>query len=169
MPRTSLQKALPPIEFRFTEPEDIGKYGDGWFTYDEASILRLPARQLIELESELNMPVTAVMNGFRQSSVLGDTAVAWLAVRATDPARAGEFDQFNPITMAIEWRDATGKPEPVAEAGQEDTPMPVESPSPTASGSLITTSAPTATVVLPSLPVAESSTSSERTDQSSPS
>jgi hypothetical protein len=145
--KSSAERALPPMEFRFTDADDIGKYGDGWFTFDEGYWLRRPARELIELETELGTPLIYVLNGSRSSTAFGDTAAAWLGVRITDPARAGEFDSFNPLVMTIEWRKAEGKA-PAAPAATPELPVAGRSPS--------TTSETPATVVLQNLPIAGS-------------
>lgn len=148
-------RAVGPVWLRFTDPEDMGKYGDGWYRYDEGSVLRLRARDLIELETEIGIPIVALMNGFRESTVLGDTAAAWLAIRAVDPARAGDFDQFNPIVMLIEWSRA--KPEPDPKDGEPESSLaPAESSSTTVAPSQSTISDRTDTVVLQSMPIAGS-------------
>lgn len=152
MAPTNMIKALPPIEFRFTDPDDAGKFGDGWFVYSETDIMRKPARELIELEVAMGLAIVSVMNGMRQGSVIGDTAAAWIGVRETDLARAGEFDAFNPITMAIEWRDPPGKAPAARPAA---TPEPPELSLPEIGPRHDTTSAQTDTVILQSLPIAE--------------
>jgi hypothetical protein len=128
-------RALPAFWFRFLNEEDQGKYGGDWLKYDEGAILRMRARDQIALETDLGMTLIAMMNGFRQDSILGDTAAAWLGVRAVDPARAGDFDEFNPITTLIEWSkenpDAVPKDEPA------NMPAPEESSSPRAYGSRV--------------------------------
>lgn len=152
MGKPNALKALDPLEFRFTDPEDMKKYGADWFVYDEGTILRMRARDLIELEGEMGTPMVVVMNGMRSSTTLGDTAAAWLGVRAKSADLAGPFETFNPITNLIEWRDADeGKAEapPAAEPDLPDPDRP-------AAGSYSTTnSAPMDTVILPVLPVAE--------------
>ena len=153
MARPNAARALSALEFRFTDPDDAGKYGDGWYVYDEGTWLRMRARDLIELERELGMTMVSIMNMFRDGTVLGDLSAAWLGVRATDPARAGEFDEFNPVTMAIEWRTAEGK-DPAGEAPA--TPAEPDSGSSTPSGPQSTTSGTTGSVALPTLPVVES-------------
>lgn len=147
-------RALGPCWFRFTDPDDVGKYGDGWFKYDEGAILRRRADFLIALETDLGMPVVSVMNGFRSSTVLGDTAVAWIGVREVDPSRAGDFDEFTPMTMLIEWSKTEPEPGPKGEEPAV-TLVPEESSSPTPSSSESTNSGPTDTVVLSSMPIAE--------------
>lgn len=97
-------QAYPPIEFRFLHDEDIAKYGDRWWLYNESALIRMPVRSLIELESALGMPLVSAMNGIRMKTVLGDTAGAWMAIRAADPELAGSFDDFNPLIMLTEWR-----------------------------------------------------------------
>jgi hypothetical protein len=154
-------RALDPLEFRFTDPADIQRYGDGWFTYNESVYLLMRARDLIGLEGKLGTPMVSVMNGMRASTTLGDTAAAWLGVRAASEDLAGPFDDFNPVTGLIEWRAAEGKaPAPVSTE-----PVPAVAPElpaiapwldpdlPMAGRSPHTNSAPTDTVVLPNLPV----------------
>jgi hypothetical protein len=144
MAKTNLMKALDPFEFRFTHPDDRKKYGNRWYVYDESAILQLPARDLIAIETDLDMSIPMMMNGFRRSTVLGDTAAAWYGVRAVDPALAGDFDEFNPIWAALEWRQVPK--DQTAEAAQDDSL--IESVSPD------TTSAPMDTVALQVSPVA---------------
>lgn len=148
-------RALDPYWLRFTDPEDQGKYGEAWLKYDEGAILRMRARDQIALETELGMPLVAVMNGGRQSSVLGDTAIAWLALHAVDPARAGDFDEFNPVTMLIEYTATDPEPGPKEPEAEPASPPSVEPVLPMDSSSPSSNSAPTATVALPAMPVAE--------------
>lgn len=155
MGKPTALRALPRIWFRFTDPEDQGKYGDGWFCYDESTILRQRAREQIALEGTLGMPLVAVMNGFRQDTILGDTAAAWLAVRAIDPARAGDFDEFNPITTLIEWSGNDPAPAGKGEAPSEPTPGAVVLPLPMPVPSVTMISEKTDTVALQTSPIAE--------------
>lgn len=166
MSKPNAERALDPLEFRFTDPDDAARYGTGWYVYDEARYLRLRARDLIALEGEMNLSMVAVMNGMRASTTLGDTAAAWLAVQSVNPALAGRFDEFNPITNLIEWRDASeGKEEapepetaPTADIQPEPVParpdmlLPVDPDSPTVGRYKSTISVPTDTVALPNLP-----------------
>lgn len=155
MAKPNALRALGPFWMRFTDPDDAGKYGDGWFCYAEGVILRKPARELIALENGLGMPLPSVMNGLRENTVLGETAAAWIALREVDPARAGDFDEFNPIVMMIEW--SRTNPEPVPkDVPPEPTPEPVANDSATPEPSPYTTSDQTVTVALPNLPIAES-------------
>jgi len=147
MGKPNALKALDPLEFRFTDPEDVQKYGDRWFTYDEGKYLRMRARDLIELEGEIGTPMIVVMNGVRNSTTLGDTAAAWLGVRTKDEGLAGSFETFNPITNLIEWRDPSEGKEQAPEVSEPDLPVVGRFGN--------TNSDPTDTVVLPSLPVAE--------------
>lgn len=147
-------RALAPVWFRFTDEEDKGKYGDRWYCYDEGQIMLKRGRALVELEHDLGMPLPAAMNGFRDSSALGELCVSWLGVHEIDPARAGDFEDFNPITHLIQW--TADNPEP---AGKDELPEATlaqpASTSPTPESSPDTTSARTVTVALPAMPVAE--------------
>jgi hypothetical protein len=146
-----LNKALGPVEFRFTQPEDIALYGDRWYRYAEADLIRTPARELVALEAALGMPLPDVMNGMRMSTVLGDLAAAWIGVRAYDPKLAGPFNDFNPMALSLTWRA-----EKVDEGKDPstDTPSPLADGSPQPDLSQPVTSDPTASVALSNMPVA---------------
>ncbi|MCW2768474.1 MAG: hypothetical protein JWO11_4433 [Nocardioides sp.] len=98
-----------PWQLRFTDPDDIKVYGDGWYVYDEAQIVRLDARRLVALEVQIGRPMAAVIDANRAGSVFGELAAAWLAVHLVDPGLAGEFDQFSPLIMLVDWERS---PEP---------------------------------------------------------
>lgn len=148
-------RALPSVWLRFTDVDDQKKYGEGWYEYDESWILIRPARDLIRLETELGMPLVSVMNGFRDSTALGDTAAAWIAIRDRDPIVAGPFDQFNPIIMQVEWSKTDPTPVGKARAERDTSPKLAASDSPTAASYTDTTPAPTDTVALQNMPLAE--------------
>lgn len=134
-------KALDPIWMRFTDPDDAGKYGDRWYVYDESAIMRMRARAQMEIEGELGFPLASMMNGLRHSTALGELAATWLAVRAIDLARAGDFDDFNPLLSMVQWS--------VVDPAPKDDTAPVEKPSPSM------TSVPTDSVALENMPAAE--------------
>lgn len=148
-------QALDPIEVRFSEEGgDRERYGDRWYRYDEAALIRLPAREQIKLEREIGTTLVSVMNGVRISSTFGDLAAAWLAVRAADPLLAGSFDDFEPLIKLAEWRAAEDE-------DQGKAPEPEDTQKPPVTGYLEDhrlprdVSAQMATVALPSLPIAE--------------
>lgn len=148
-------QVMGPVEFQFTDPDDVAKYGDRWYRYSEAELIRRPARVLVQLEAELGMPLVDAMNGMRMSSVLGDLACSWIGVRDYDPKLAGAFDEWSPLTFLITWRKPAveeGKAEqPESEA---DTPPPPADGSPDTGPSRPETSEPTDMVVLQTSPVA---------------
>ncbi len=125
MGRPNTARALPAIRFRFTEEDDVKKYGEDWYVFSEGDVLRRRARLLVEIEGELGLPLVSAFNGFRASTVFGDMCAAWIGVRDKDAELAGPFDDFNPVVMSIQWEEA--KPEGKAEAGQTATPEPVVS------------------------------------------
>jgi len=149
-------RALPPAWFRFTDPDDQGKFGDGWFKYDEGFVLRLPARQLIQMEAEMGMPMVAVMNGFRDSTALGELAILWIGVHLTDPARAGDFDEFNPIIGMVQYSADDPEPEGKSESSVNTPERPDSETSPIPTPSPNTNSEKMDTVVLPAMPIVES-------------
>lgn len=144
----------PPLEFRFTEPVDVELYGADWYVYSEADLIRKPARELVELEGQVGMPIVDVMNGARMRTVLGNLAAVWIGVRATAPDLAADFDDFSPLIMLVDWRPAEGK----AKAGTEPEPATPELPatgSPDQSPSRPESSEPTDLVALPTSPVVD--------------
>lgn len=157
MRATSASKALDPFWLRFTDEGDVVKYGGQWYLYDESALLLAKAREQMAVEAEMGVPLVAVMNGFRQSTVLGDLAVAWLAVRAVDPAKAGDFDEFSPMVFTIQWTGDDPTPAPKDEAVPETVELP-DLALPMDTNSFDTTLAPKDTVVLPIMPATESST-----------
>jgi hypothetical protein len=146
MARPNALRALPPTWFRFTDEEDQGKYGTRWYVYDESTIMRKRGRDLVALETDLGMPLVNAMNGFRGSTSLGDLAVTWIGIYLVDPARAGDFNEYNPLTTMIEWTPVNPEPE-----GKDQTPAPESDSSPSSNTILEKTD----TVVLPVSPLAE--------------
>lgn len=111
---------IKPLRFRFTEPEDIKNYGPDWYLYDESKWTRLPARELIEIETELGVPLVDVMTGVRASSVFGDLAATWVAMRTElGKSKAGSFEDYSPIVMAIEWASVPEQDDPGKDEGPE--------------------------------------------------
>jgi hypothetical protein len=111
---------LKPLRFRFTDAQDIADYGERWYIYDESAITSMRARDLMPLEQELGLPLADVMNGVRQSSIMGDMAGAWLALKL-DPEfgdKAPAFADFNPVVMLLKW---SAVPAEEMEAGKEET------------------------------------------------
>ena len=125
---TNRDSLIAPMEVRFVEPDDVEKYGGDWHTYDELAIVTTPAKKLIEWESEVGSSLANVMDGFRQSSVFGDTVAAWLAL-VMDGKRV-PFADFTPLIMLAEWRikKVEAPKEPAADSDQT-TPTVPEPPS----------------------------------------
>lgn len=140
-------EALGPVMFRFTDEQDVKLYGSRWYRHDESELIRMRARDLIELEAQLGIPVVDVMNGCRMHTTLGDLAASWLGVRAYDPELAGPFEKFNPLTLAISWQNPDDVDPAEVDEGKAEGPE-TDSASPM-------TSAPADTVALPTLPIAE--------------
>lgn len=109
------------MEFRFA-PEDREKYGDGWHTYSELAIISLRGHELMKLESTFGVPMPSLMQAFRLDHTYANMACCWIAL-----GRPGEFKDFNPLMLQVEWRakeaeEAPGKsPGPDSEPGESDT------------------------------------------------
>ncbi|BCJ45313.1 hypothetical protein GCM10010168_85820 [Actinoplanes ianthinogenes] len=122
---------LKRFRFRFLDEADKAKCGDGWFIWDEAAIVRTPARDLVRLEMEIGVPMTAVFDGCRRDTAGGNLAATWLGVRAADPALAGRFDDWTPLVMLVDWELAPAD-EPEVAAPLDPTPAPDSQALPTA-------------------------------------
>jgi len=143
------RRLMAPIRFRFTEPEDIERWGGDWYVYDEHKLVRKPARELVQLEAELGMTLINAMNGFRSDSVLGNLAGCWMAVREVDAERAGPFDDFSPVIMLITYEAVPAME--AEDAGKDEGPVAGTRPLPVGNGSA-PASERTRTVVLQTLP-----------------
>lgn len=125
-------KAIPnpenllTLEFRFTAPDDVEKYGDQWFRYDEPALIKMAARDLMRYEAEIGAPLPDVLNGVRADSVFGDTCAAWIALRQA--GRDDSFDSFSPAMMLADWRVAERDAEGKAPTPETDTPGGADSP-----------------------------------------
>lgn len=121
------------LRFRFTEADDVQKYGSDWHVYDELAIVRQPARVLMGLEIQMGTSVADVFKGFRRSTTLGELAAVWLALRLEGKEFA--FSEFDPMIHTLAWEEI-----PDEELGKETRST---EPSPTQE---------TATVSLPIMP-----------------
>lgn len=100
------EQLLAPYWFRFTEPDDMEKYGKDWYLYDETALIRLPARVLVAYEQALDVPIPEIMNGMRQGSILGNWGATWIALRQA--GRDVKLDDYSPVVALVEW--TTGDP-----------------------------------------------------------
>lgn len=115
------ESLLPPLRFRFTEPDDVKAYGDGWYVYDESEIVRLPFRRLVALEAEVGK-LADVMNGVRGDTIAGTAASVWLAVHLADADLAGKFADFDPVVLLLDWDEATPEADPSGPLDPTPTP-----------------------------------------------
>lgn len=118
-------KLMPPMRFRFLDEGDRERYGDGWWVHDEAALVRVPARQLIDVERQIGMSLRDMFNRTRLDYTDGTLAAMWLARRLGGVDEL--FDDFEPLVMLAEW-------EPVPAADDVDPPAPTSTPSPETSG-----------------------------------
>lgn len=88
--------------FRFTDPEDVAAYGDGWWVWDWEDLARIRGRELIELEEQIDMPLVVVRRDMPTGSTMATMAAMWIAIgRAGGPA--GAWDSFNPAVNLATW------------------------------------------------------------------
>lgn len=98
---------LKPWRVRFTDPDDVAKYGDRWWLYDESAIMRLPVDELRAIEAQI-YPVRLkhAMLDSREDGITGDLVAVWVSMRmAADPDHpAPAFAEFTPRIMLAEWQ-----------------------------------------------------------------
>lgn len=112
-------RLLPPLRVRLA-PEDHDRYGADWWPYDEAALLRLPARELVDIEREIGMSLSRVLDRFRGGYTDGNLAALWLARRAAGIDE--DFADFAPLALLAEWERPA--------ADDVDPPAPTSSTSP---------------------------------------
>lgn len=104
------------MEFRFA-PEDRELYGDGWHTYSEMAIIGLRGQDLIRLESIFGVPIPSLMEAFRQDATYANMACCWIAL-----GQPGQWKDFNPLIMQVEWRSKKAEDEPGKSPGPVSAP-----------------------------------------------
>lgn len=98
---------LKPWRVRLTDPDDIARYGDRWWLYDEAAIMRLPVAELRAIEAQIYpIRLKGAMEDNRESGVTGELIALWIAMRvAADPEHpAPAFADFTPLIMLADWQ-----------------------------------------------------------------
>jgi len=107
-------RILVPWRVRMTEPDDVARYGDRWWTYDEAAILRLPFSELLAIEAEIPVKLKAAIDDNRVSGVMGEMVAVWVAMRmAADPDwPTPPFAEFTPLIFTCEWERVPEEPDP---------------------------------------------------------
>lgn len=116
MPRSWIR-----LQFTFTHPDDVEKYGDQPYLYDEPALAGMSARDLAALEKEIGQPIVGVLNDLRENRPLANLFLTWWALR-----RAGvdvDLDKYDPHTMMIEWEQPT--PQALGKALDPGRPLPV--------------------------------------------
>lgn len=117
---------LPPMRFRFTDPDDIAAYGDRWWVWDEVAVTRLRGRELIAIEDTLDLAIPVLIRLLHTSeSTLAHMAAMWIAVHRDGHPVA--WADFNPIALAAEWEEV---PAPPLESGEAPAPDSGSSPAP---------------------------------------
>lgn len=134
---------IGPMELRFTEPDDVERYGEGPYVYDELAIVTQPAKVLVPLELEIGAPLASAMDGFRESSVFGDSVAAWLALHFA--GKHIPWPEFTPAIMLADWRVAPPKDDQGKASAEASDPA--TSPEPASAVSSMDT------VSLPTMPV----------------
>lgn len=92
-----------PVRFRLAEG-DHEQYGADWFTFDEAELTKLRARELMALDDQLReylgLNVVTALAAYDRGETRGALAVMWMA------RRLGGVDEplaeFNPIVLLAE-------------------------------------------------------------------
>lgn len=112
-------RLLPPVRFRLAE-DDHEQYGSDWYVHDESAVMRIPARDLIEIERQVGMTLLTMLNRSRQDFADGNLGAMWVARRLAGVDET--FDEFTPLVMLAEWERLP--------AGDVNPPAQPPSPSP---------------------------------------
>ena len=120
-----MSRVLPPITFRFAEA-DREAYGDQWYTFDEAQLSGLRARELMAIDAELcadlGLNIITALEAFLRAENAGSLAVMWLALRLD--GQGVKLADFDPLPMLAEIKTVKpeGDAEPEADADPPVTP-----------------------------------------------
>lgn len=115
---------LPPLKVRLAK-EDHDTYGDSWYVYDEAKIIRLPVGELRDIEQAIGMSIPTMFHRHREGYIDGILGQIWLARRMsgiTEP-----LDDFAPLALCVEWEAAgpgDADPPDLTSSSPEDPPQP---------------------------------------------
>lgn len=101
---------LPPMRFRFTDPDDVAAYGDRWWVWDEAAALRLRGRDLIAVEEQTGVPLRAAIRLSREDAAIGNLVVMWTALHLG--GSTVKWADFDPIPYATDWERVPEEPAP---------------------------------------------------------
>ena len=103
-----------PWRIRLTQTDDIALYGDRWWVYDEAAILRLSFAELLAIEAEIPVKLKVAIDDCRESGVMGEMVALWVAMRmAADPTwPAPPFAEFTPMIFTCDWERVPEEPDP---------------------------------------------------------
>lgn len=94
---------LPPLKVRLAK-EDHDTYGDAWYVYDEAKIIRLPVGDLQEIERAIGMSIPTMFARHREGYIDGVLGQIWVARRMSGIIEP--FDDFTPLALCVEWEAA---------------------------------------------------------------
>ena len=123
-------KLWPPLRFRFHE-DDRERYGDDWYVYDEAALLRIPAPELVEIEQTVGMSVPTMLMRARQNFTDANLAATWVARRLAGVKEP--FAKYQPLVLLIDW-EKVPRPKPAGKAAGDDANPPERTSSTSPSG-----------------------------------
>lgn len=113
-------KLLPPMRFRLDE-SDHEQYGADWCVYDEAAMLRVPARELVDIERRIGMPLVQMIERARAGYTDATLAALWVARRLA--GHDEPFADFAPLALLARWeRPAAGDANPPAPTSSTSAP-----------------------------------------------
>jgi hypothetical protein len=97
------------LRFRFTDEQDVAAYGEGWWVWDRDALTRLPGRDLIAIEDEIDRPFREIQRLQLIGSTLGMMAAMWIALRQAGFS-VGAWADFNPVVHTAVWEAAPEVP-----------------------------------------------------------
>ena len=112
-------RLLPPVRFRVCD-DDREKYGADWYVYDESALLRIPARDLIDIERQIGMSVLTMLKRARANYTDANLATMWVARRLSGVNEP--FAEFQPLVLLADWEQVP--------SGDVDPPEQTSSPAP---------------------------------------
>lgn len=115
-----------PMRWKFTAADDVAEYGDRWWTFDGQALLRRKARELMQIEETIGMPIADLLEKLDERTTLGMLGALWLSMHsAGHPVAWAEFD---PTVYLTVWEEVPA--ETPLDSGQDPEPAASSSPEP---------------------------------------
>lgn len=122
----ALGDAYVPMRWKFTAKDDVEAYGERWWVFDPAALVRLKARELMQIEETIGMPIVVMLEKLDARTTLGQLAAVWVSMRMA--GHSVEWASFDPTVYLTVWEEVPA--EAPLDSGPDPAPDGNSSPEP---------------------------------------